>query len=180
MIKFHKYIIVGMTNYMMAIIEPNKGTVLVSFMNKSGYKDKNYDSKGNGYTSIAYFFKGTDRELLNTMERSTKEKKAFESLIQRLRIIGVTNDAKLHIQGYPMNSEDNQILDLFPNLPHIQNTNKLPIIVERLGASKARIRLIGSFVPQGETPTSWLSEFILSFDQYSQSPMNKHSMGHHK
>lgn len=102
-------------------------------------------------------------------------------MLTKLRFLGVTDDAKLHIVGFPAKSEDNQVMDLFPELPDIKNTNKLPIIIEKLDEKSARVRVIGTHEPgKGETPTTWLSEIKLGFRDYMPNQMQKHPMGSNK
>lgn len=75
MIKFHKFVILGMTNNVITIIEPSRGNVLIAMNSKSPYSEKNKSRSNSGFTSLGYFYKGSDRDLIKTMDRALKDRK---------------------------------------------------------------------------------------------------------
>lgn len=143
MIRLDRYLLVGLSSFAVAIIEPEKGSVLMT-MNDNKPLPKNNYLEG-FFSSINYFFKGPKETIDKLSERSSLSEGDFYHYVSRLRVLAKTEKGQVYIFGFPSESEDNQIVNLFEGVPDLHLNNiRLPLFLERMSPSRLRVRTLGS------------------------------------
>ena len=169
MVKLHDFILIGLSNLRVAIVEPSRGNIIIAMIPKgSGRNDNNFgDGQGSGYkkhrksgiSSIAYFFKTSKEGIEKIKTQAFYDRKVFEEYLSKLRVLGLDEEGKLHIIGYPKDNDDNQCINLFKDKPLSKNTHSLPLILEKLSSSRLRIRVLGSkWSHSNDEGPSWMSQ----------------------
>lgn len=182
--RIHEFIALGMQDGIVALMEPNRGNILVSMKTSDRKTNKNHKQTP-PVCNLAFFFKCNITEMERIASDAMESQIDFEKYLQKLRIIALTEVNEIHIIAYPMNSEDNKLIKL-TNFYTFNQTSKMPIILERLSLTKIRVRVLSSEWKKDHSSTSsWLSEFNIELGplglgsimkEESMKKMNRKSM----